>query len=258
MKRWRRPQIGILLAAVATVQLAAPPAHGETGKVILWAWQRAENLQHLPPNMAVAFLACQITLTGNSANYYWRQQPLKLSPATELIAVVRIDDARLQPPSLTDEQARMVAQAVARAGRMGAVRHVQIDYDARKNERRFYAILLRNVRAILPAETKLSITALASWCLFDDWVKDLPVDESVPMMFSLGSERQKIIGYFRSGRDFMHPPCCQSLGISLEDAEINQLMIPLAKARKIPVRLYVYTRTAWTPEKINKIQAMLE
>ncbi|HNB24804.1 MAG TPA: hypothetical protein PKZ32_20450, partial [Candidatus Melainabacteria bacterium] len=104
----------------------------------------------------------------------------------------------------------------------------------------------------------ISITALASWCLFDNWIKDLPIDESVPMMFSLGRDREKVLLYIRKHHDFLDARANRSLGLSLEDTRVNELMIPIAQKRKIPVRVYVFTRTAWTEKKIQAVRSLLE
>ena len=50
---------------------------------------------------------------------------------------------------------------------------IQIDFDATKSERSFYRELITDLRQRLPANVHLSITALASWCMDDDWLSDL-------------------------------------------------------------------------------------
>lgn len=226
---------------------------------VLWAWQRSEDLSFINPDeFGVAYLACHVILTGDNVRMEWREQPLKIPPQTKMIPVVRLDCGRKNPPQLTPSQAEAIAGIMTKVASFRQTAAVQIDFDALQSEREFYKNLLGLVRSKLPENIPLSITALTSWCLYDNWIKELPVDETVPMMFSLGQERNKILLYFRSHKDFLVDGCCKSLGLSLEDKEVNDLMIPQARQRKIPVRIYVFTRNAWTAEKTRAVQTMLK
>jgi hypothetical protein len=230
----------------------------EIPNTVLWAWQRSEDLSTLASErFAVAYFACHVVLSGEETKEFWRNQPLKVKANTKLIPVMRLDCDRKNPPALTAQQLERTAAIMRKLSALPQTAAVQIDFDALQSQRDFYKNLLELVKAKLPPKIPLSITALASWCLYDNWIKDLPVDETVPMMFSLGDERQKILLYFRSGHGFLQKSCCQTLGLSLEDMEMNQLMIPLARNRKIPVRVYLFTRNAWTAKKISAAQTML-
>jgi hypothetical protein len=226
--------------------------------IVLWAWQRPEDLSSIDPTkFGVAYLACHVRLTGDTVEYHWRDQKLSVPPKACLVPVLRIDTDAKCLPSFNEAQLEQVSRVVKNIAALPQTVQVQIDFDALVSERKFYRQLLNRLSSMTPLQIPISITALASWCLFDDWIKDLPVSEMVPMMFSLGQERNNILFYFRSGEDFRVPTCCQSLGLSLEDKEINQLMIPLMQRRNIRVRVYVFTKTAWTKEKIDAISALL-
>jgi len=82
----------------------------------------------------------------------------------------------------------------------------------------------------LPDAMALSITALASWCLYDDWMADLPVDEAVPMLFRMGPEGQWIRRYFASGGDVHSPLCRYSVGLATDEAMQG---LPTARRRYI-------------------------
>lgn len=224
---------------------------------VLWAWQRPEDLSSIDPReFGVAFLACHAQLTGNKVNWQWRNQPLKVPANTMVVPVVRIDVDHKHDVGFSNEQLDKLANIVIKASAGANVAQVQIDFDALESERPFYRRLLERLHSEL--RVPLSITALASWCLYDNWVKDLPVSECVPMMFSLGRDRQKVLLHFRTKGDFFDKRCTQSLGLSIEDPEVNELMIPLSKRRKIPVRVYVFTKTAWTPKKVQSVRSLLE
>ncbi len=237
---------------------AADPARSVIPHTVLWAWQREENLMFINPSeTGVAYLACSVILTGDFVRPIWRDQPLHVPPRTIVIPVVRVDTDRLHAPGLTDDQADKLAHLIARVAHRPSTAAVQIDFDAVETERPFYRKLIDTLKPLLPDKVALSITSLASWCIWDNWIKALPVDETVPMMFSLGRDREKLLLYFRSGHDFRDSRCYESIGVSLEDLVVNKLMIPLSKRRKIPVRVYVFTRTAWTREKFAAVRSML-
>ena len=66
------------------------------------------------------------------------------------------------------------------------MRGLQVDFDATVSERAFYADVMRQVRARLPAGDRLEMTALVSWYSQNDgWMHGLPVDAAVPMDFAL-------------------------------------------------------------------------
>jgi len=92
-----------------------------------------------------------------------------------------------QGTSLDAAEADEVARAVSEAAAGNAVAAVQVDFDARQSQREWYAgVLRRSVRAEMPAQMPLSMTALASWCSYDGaWLRSLPVDEAVPMLFRM-------------------------------------------------------------------------
>lgn len=187
---------------------------------------------------------------------HWRDQPLKVPPGTYMIPVVRIDVDRHYPATFSNKQFAMLVDTFKQAVGMAHSAELQIDFDALQSERPFYRRLIERLASDLPT-VKISITCLASWCLFDRWTDGLPVNETVPMMFSLAADRQAVLIYFRSQHDFLLSSSLKSLGLSLEDPEINALMIPIARQRKIPVRIYVFTRTAWNAKKLQTLQSLL-
>lgn len=256
----------VLLQAAAASKLLAAPADDEARPCknavlpnkVLWAWKRAEDLSYINPReFGVAYLACHIFIQGGSIKWQSRNQPLKVPPNTIVEPTIRIDVDRSEQPAFSEKQIEKIVHQIEICSRAPNAAQIQIDFDALESERPFYISLLQRLRKTLPESTPISITALASWCLFDNWIKDLPVAESVPMMFSLGRERDKVLRYFRQGRDFIDPRARRSLGLSLEDTPVNQLMIPIVQKRKIPVRVYVFTKTAWTERKFQAARSML-
>lgn len=213
---------------------------------ILWAWERPEDLSFINPNkFAVAFLAQTLTLTDSAVRYSPRQQPLKVGPETKLIAVTRIETEKY--PVLSKEQIDEITRLVLNTLKLKNVSALQIDFDAKVSQRGFYRELLNELRAKIPTNLPLSITALASFCLSDPWIKDLPVDEAIPMIFRMGADNQKVKTQLKNGKDFSIPLCQQSYGIATDEP----LAINFDKAR----RIYVFkgATTGWTNEDVDKL-----
>lgn len=261
----RKSNFALLLILIL---LLHPPVQGaeeskatsksKTPNKILWAWKRAEDLSGINPReFGVAYLACHIFVDGNRVKWETRNQPLKIPPETFVIPTIRIDVIHREKPDLSRQQIEKIAWHIQKAANSANTSAIQIDFDALETEREFYRELLEHLRRTLPSTMAISITALASWCLFDNWIRDLPIDESVPMMFSLGRDREKVLLYIRKHHDFLDARANRSLGLSLEDTSVNELMIPIAQKRKIPVRVYVFTRTAWTEKKIQAVRSLL-
>lgn len=196
-------------------------------KLILWAWERPENLQFIVPEATgVAFLAGTITLAGEAKSYHPRAQPLRIPPQTHLMAVVRIESRAkhtIAPGPVVDD--------ILQAAHWPQVSALQIDYDAQVSERPFYRDLLLELRRRLPASIPLEMTALVSWCTREGWLRGLPVVDAVPMFFRMGADPHKTTGR-------LHEPLCQSaIGISTDEFYTG---IPRGR------RVYVFHPRPWT------------
>ena len=228
----------ILLPLLFVAFSARRPATVESlPPVILWAWERPENLTFLDPKTTgVAFLAKTITLRDDKTLVKPRLQPLQLAPETKLIAVVRIEIDRAL---LSSAQLGQTAHEISS---LSGVSVVQIDFDATASERDFYRKLLQRVREELSPSVGLSITALASWCAGDDWIAHLPVDEAVPMLFRMGVERPQFQRRLESGQPFEASICRNSAGVSTDE--------PVTIS---PVnRLYIFNPQPWTRDSFTR------
>jgi len=239
--------LGALMAgasdAIATAHGSSRDKMSHFPRIILWAWERRENLSFIDPDKtAVAYLACTLDLDGDRVEIRPRFQPLTVPPRTTLIAVVRIEDDRRVPPSLSASQRVRAARIIASFANTSTAA-IQIDFDALRSERRFYRDLLADVRRRLPASTPLSMTALASWCLDDDWISALPVDEAVPMLYRMGPDAGEITAYLRGGGEFGPASSRNSIGLSLDGQ-----MTGLGAAGK---RVYLFSPHPWTAESVR-------
>ena len=161
--------------------------------------------------MAVAYVVQTVTLRGTTLRVDPRPRPQRDSPSSGVIGVTRIEVPAGAAIDLADGQLEQLAYAIADTGEIPLVGAVQIDFDATIAQRCFYRDLIHRVRALLPADVSLSITAIASWCMEDDWVSDLPIEEVVPMI-RMGHEWRAAAKRAREEGRTIEGPCRNALG----------------------------------------------
>ena len=212
-------------------------------RVFLWAWERPEDLRFLDTSRyGVAFLAATIHLKDGAVHTEPRRQPLRLAARTQVIPVIRIDTNRAP---LTTQQMDAAEQQILHYTARPRALAAQIDFDALQSERGFYRRLLER----LGRQRKLSITALASWCLDDGWITGLPVAEAVPMLFRMGPEARQIRRRLAQGEDFRVAGCRHSTGFSTDE--------PLAKT--VPGRrVYLFHPRPWSAAAVQAAAYHLE
>ena len=227
------------------------PIHRLEGpRLVYWAWERPEDLRFLDAkNEGVAFLATSVELLPDSVRIYPRMQPLYLPPGIQVVAVVRIYSHSAAPPALNAQQFSEALQALLLAARKPNVAALQIDFDVRESERAFYSQLLAELRRQLGPAYPISITALASWCIGDRWIHDLPANEAVPMLFSMGPDQPLIRQYLATVDTFPEPLCRGSLGISIGEWWPNPV--------HTRTRVYVFNKNAWTREAVENIRSRI-
>jgi len=159
---------------------------------------------------------------------------LKLPEGVTVIAVARIESDATVKPELSNDQVGKSVAAITEMASLPNVSSLQIDFDATKSERGFYREIIIEVRRHLPERVGLSITALASWCMDDEWLSDLPVDEAVPMLFRMAADGKQIANRLDDGEDFSAP------------------RPGLSSSR----RLYVFSPDPWTESSVRSIMEL--
>jgi hypothetical protein len=214
----------------------------------LWAWERSENLEFLDTKQfGVAFLAQTINLAADKVLINPRRQPLKVSPDTKIIAVTRIETSKRTEnrATLSELQQSEIVLNILKTIELKNVSAIQIDFDATVSEREFYRKILNEIRQKLPNDYPLSITSLASFCIDDNWIKDLPVDEIVPMIFRLGADEKTVKNYLANGNDFKTPVCQTSYGIAVDEpVKVN---FPSKR------RIYFFNVRAWNQKDVETL-----
>lgn len=225
-----------------------PAVNEATPGVILWAWERPEDLRFLDANrFGVAFLAQTLLLKNDEVIRQPRRQPLQIAPNAYLIAVTRIetDKRNPSPTNLSDERKKTVVSLIKKTLELPNVKAVQIDFDASVSERDFYRRVVRELKNDLPANTPLTMTALASWCVGDAWFADLPIDEAVPMVFEMGADDKAIRDFLASGNDWREPLCRGSYGVAVDE--------PLKVDFRPDRRFFYFKSRAWDETDLEKL-----
>jgi hypothetical protein len=239
-------------AAISPAKVAFSSAMPQT---VVWAWEEPEDLTSAPPqSIGVAYLAETIFLHNAvdpgrriSLSILPRHQPLYVAPGAAMMAVVRL----IAVPGFQDtpDLRAQTAAALARVTRQPGLRAFQVDFDATRSQRPFYAAVLTSLRVQMPTQMPLSITALVSWCTAEprpgDWLSSLPIDEAVPMFFRMGGS--SLSGESKSGYTIREPLCRGSIGISTDESW------PLLDHG---TRIYLFAPHPWTPRQLAALSGV--
>jgi hypothetical protein len=250
----------IVLLSGRTAIAAQQPTEADSARrmqprIMLWSWQKIEDLRDLDTNKAgVALLAGRFTVDQNKIALEPRLAQLQLPSGCYKEAVVRVEVKQLPSEKDLDQVSAQLAQSIVDlALAHGRVDGLQIDYDAKQLERAFYIKLLKHLRQQLPADLTLSMTALASWSQGDQWLRQsiarehLPVDYVVPMFFTMGVGKDQAVnllqdnlpGSFNGNR---------SIGFSLGEASTISLIS--SKLKQLD-RIYLFCSPGWRLDRIN-------
>lgn len=244
-----RMPLTMLLLAVWLGCAREPARMRAVPQRVLWAWESPQDLRFLDHGEGVAFLAGELHLEGVAARWVSRRNPLRVNPGTPLLAVLRLETRGAQ---LTSGQEQALVEHACGLLALPQVVGLQVDFDARESERAFYAAALKRLRSQLPVGTPLSITALASWCLEDEWLSPAGltgvVDEAVPMLFRLGGHSGRIRQRLEEGARLREPLSRFSKGVSTDEA---RLRLPGHR------RAYVFHPGSWTAEAWAQISREL-
>lgn len=212
---------------------------------MLWAWESPQDLRFLRVGEGVAFLAGEMHFERHSSRWQPRRNPLKVNPATPLMAVIRLEN---HSAALDQAQEMEVIYRAKQCMNLPGVLGIQIDFDAVPGERNWYAQLLRRLRTALPDKAPLAITALGSWCWDDPWIDGLPVDEAVPMLFRMSGGEREIRRRLSRGEDVKVGLARHSWGVSTDEP------LPVLKGGR---RIYVFHPGPWSESAWLGIREML-
>ncbi|HEX8467222.1 MAG TPA: hypothetical protein VF620_05415 [Allosphingosinicella sp.] len=224
------------------------PAPAAPSPLILWAWERPEDLRFAGARAEVALQTGFVELSGDGLQARGRRFPLKtaLPPSTALVHV-QIDHER--PLRWTPLLRSRTSAAILHYAAAIPARRVQLDFEVRASERAVLLDVLADVRRGLPDGVLLSMTALASWCDSEGWLEQAPVDEIVPMLFRMTIGGEGLRKRLAAGGDFRNPRCRSALGIATDT--------PLDRAPP-GRRVYLFNPRSWTAADFEKARQGVE
>lgn len=223
-------------------------------QIILWAWEHPENISNLPSNTGIAYWAETICLHDNDFSVLPRLQTLTIPKHIPLEAVVRIEVRPHTILKFSDQTMNNLAQAIIRPTLNCKVQSLQIDFDTKLDERQLYKNLLQKVRTVLPKNISLSMTALASWSLGDNWLNGLPVNNIVPMFFTMGVGKNESLAYLKVNKNRL-TLLQKCVGVSVAEPEIWKIL--KESLPQMPAKIYIFSPRPWTNESISQIKNFL-
>ncbi|MBU6452878.1 MAG: DUF3142 domain-containing protein [Cyanobacteria bacterium REEB67] len=248
-----------LAASAAENRRTTPPA------VVFWSWQHNDDLASIDKNdTGVSYFVGRIVIDslrqpGSPLAFERSLSPLSAPVGVYREAALRIEIKKLEA-KCADEIARTLAQMVIREALKGPVRvdSIQIDFDAARDQRAFYKSFIVELRKRLPVDMHLSITALASWCLGDNWLAqaDLPVDMVVPMFFSMGPASDAI--KMRINKRGLPPATLAGQiapGFSLNEPAVIAAFGSRLKDFKT---VYLFSSSGWNKMRVDKVKKLIE
>lgn len=208
-------------------------------KITIWAWDYPQDLSFIKPQTAqVAYYAGTVYLQGEHVFFRPRTKELKIAQGVIAYPVLRIESGGLAATKLKPEIYSQIVSVASELQSRHQARTIQIDFDATESEHRFYSELLKSLRAALPAGTHIQITALASWCTSEAWLKSGLCDEQVVMCFSMGHAGAAILPAIDRRK-------YTSIGLSVSEPQTNKKLKKLGfldSAR----HLFVFNSRPWT------------
>jgi hypothetical protein len=225
----------LLRLAWCTALMLWPVAAG--AQAVAWLWDEAP----LPAWSAseAAVLQRHILLTGDTALTRPRMRPPAMPGSTLVTPVLHVEVSTVNPPRDIEASRAMIVRALLDAAAGGTSGWVQLDMEARPSQREFYRSLVKQLRAALPPQVRLSVTALAWWCRSPAWLDNLAADEVVPMFFRMGKDSATMRAIVEQSPATLHASCrAGSAGFSPQEPFAPQVA---ARYRKT----YWFDRHAW-------------
>ncbi|HEY4370395.1 MAG TPA: hypothetical protein VGN52_00515 [Burkholderiales bacterium] len=209
---WLRVLLCLCCAYPSLAPAATPAAESRR---IAWLWDGAG----VPAWSAgeVALVVRHVFLRGDKVLLRPRSSTPALAPQARVIPVVHVQLSGGDPPRDLAHAQETIVTAMLEAARMGNAGWVQLDLEARPSQRADYLALVREIRARLPAATRLSVTALAWWCRDRRWLAPLAADEVVPMYFRMGRDSARLRAIVAGQPRLLAARCNAAAGFSMQE-----------------------------------------
>jgi hypothetical protein len=207
-------------AALAAVCAAAAAGAGAAER-IAWLWDNAEAPAWSAAH--VAALERHILLSGPAIRTRAARH-FPLDGSSRVTPVLHVEVSSVNPPANIEASRAPIVDAMLRAASHSTSGRVQLDMEAKPSQRDFYRSLVGDLRAALPANIALSVTALAWWCRSPAWLDGLAADEVVPMFFRMGKDGPALRELIERAPQSLHPRCRgASAGFSAQEPFPDQV-----------------------------------
>jgi len=237
-------------AALLCWLLAGLGAAHAAPQLVVWAWERPEDLRFLPADVEIAVQTGFVELHGDHLFARARRFPLMAADRQVATALVHVQIDHRQPLRWTPDLRRQLADAVIRLASSAHADRLQLDFEVRASERQVLLDLTGDLRQRLPAGHRLSMTALAAWCDTEDWVRQAGADEVAPMLFRMGPKGEALKSRLAGGGDFSNPECRKAFAVSVD--------APLVRApvdgEGGPRRIYLFSPRSWTATDFENLR----
>jgi len=172
---------------------------------VAWLWDEAR----LPTwsGAEAAVLDRHILLTGSAIRIRPRMRQAVLGAGTRVTPVLHVEVSTVRPPIDIESSRGHIVNAMLKAAAASSSGWVQLDMEAKPSQRLFYLSLVQQLRATLPSNIKLSVTALTWWCRAPNWLDSLAADEVVPMFFRMGRDSAALRAIIEDRPQLLHPRC---------------------------------------------------
>lgn len=207
--------VGLLLLLLSDVVSAASVQ-------IPWIWDQANPP---PGTLHAAILTQHLLLKDNSLLHRGRATKPNISGPIRITPVLHVQVDVFSPTSVPNNFHDEIINAMLDAAAASTSGWVQLDYEARPNQRIFYRALVHDIKKALPNNIKLSVTALAWWCRSAAWLDELDADEVVPMFFRMGKDSERLNIILDESPNQLHKSCrASTAGFAIQEPPSTEIL----------------------------------
>ncbi len=205
----------------------------------LWTWERSDDLSFASSEQTVAPLIATLIQVGNDVSFKPRRNPFKTRLGAKILPVFRLEAYKTQ--SLNVAACTQYLLGVIKSNNY---HEIQLDFDAKKSQRSAYKELIDSLKKQMP-NLKISITALASWCVDDGWIETLDIEYAVPMLYRMGDDAHKIMHSFSSTLAWPVKKCQNNVAFEVQGTFIK----PTRNAK-----VFLFNNKAWSEKDWLKLK----
>ncbi len=217
-------------------------------QIYLYAWERPEDFSFLKnsSNTSVIFYAGDIVIKNKRALINFRRSPISILDDIRSFPLIRIDS--FDSPNNFESNLSLMSDFIVKICK--SYRECHIDFEARTSEYSLYSELLKRVNSKLP-NTKILITALASWCSDQSWFDNANFEAAIPMFYRMGKDSLAIKKGSVGSWFLSNSKCSDNIALSTDELDFN----PRSYMRGRSV--YLFNPDPWTAESYKNAIAFL-